>query len=243
MSPILWSRSITGRVSVGQASSKMRVKRLSARLSPSWNLRWAGQSCGGGKIGSTQSLRQSHDDVLEEVLQEPGDDAAEQRAGGVEAGVGVGLDQPHPQLLIDHEVQPEQLEAVLPPWGQTGVGGAHAVAADGLHGGQEVVEVAAAAGGVQQVLVEVSVGQLVGALEAAVVGVGLLDGVVGEVREQVLGVPAAVLRRRRPQIPLPVPVPLHPPTHTAHHHEVPNVKLPLVIQQRSLNILLQNKGP
>jgi hypothetical protein len=50
------------------------------------------------------------DDDGEEVGEHVVDESAEEGAADVEAGVGVALDQPHLHLLVDHEVQPKQLE-------------------------------------------------------------------------------------------------------------------------------------
>lgn len=49
--------------------------------------------------------------VLEGVLEHGGDEAGEQGAGHLQTRVGVHLNQPHLERLVDHEVQPEYLES------------------------------------------------------------------------------------------------------------------------------------
>jgi hypothetical protein len=49
---------------------------------------------------------------FEGLLDHVGDDAVEEGTAAIEAGVGVDLDQPRLKILIDHEVQPQNLEVV-----------------------------------------------------------------------------------------------------------------------------------
>jgi hypothetical protein len=50
---------------------------------------------------------------LEGVVDHSGDDALEGGGAGLEAGVGVDLDEPGLEVLVDHEVEPEDFEGRL----------------------------------------------------------------------------------------------------------------------------------
>lgn len=161
-----------------------------------------------------------------------------------ETGIGIDLDEPWLKVLIDHEVEPQQLKVVGPAGRiEDGVGGAKGLGGKVLHAGEYGVVEAGLAGVVGlEVLVELSIGEFVGLFVLAVVGCVLLDGVVGEVDEGVLGCTRGELSGGGAHVPLLVPVPLHPSIHAAHQHVVAQVELPPVVEQWVLDVLLEDEG-
>ena len=71
----------------------------------------------------------------------------------------------------------------------------------------------------------------------------LLNGVISQMNLRVFVVLGAKLVRAGPQVPFLVPVPLKHSVDAGYQDVVPNVKLTLVVEQRLLYVLLENKGP
>ena len=179
------------------------------------------------------------------MFEHVGDDPAEQLAADLEAGVGVDLDQPHLELLVDHEVQPEDLEVVLQAAGvQLQEGGLNRVGGDGPHLGVDVFGEAAAALAVLlvEVALELVVGELVTLLVLAVEGAVLLDGVVGEVDELIADVVEVEVVGGGADVALAEPVGAHEAVQAGDQHVVADVELPPLVQQRVLDVLLDDVG-
>lgn len=174
------------------------------------------------------------DGEAEGVVEHARDQLAQQRAGALDAGVLVDLDQPHLQLAVDEEVQPEDLEAVLPlvlvdlllHRAEGHVGDLLDPAPDAPH----LL--------LGHVLAEVAEGELVGVFELAVVGGVLLDGVVGEVDEVVVDVVGGEGLGRGADVALLEEVDVHRFRQQRPHADV---ELPVVYQERLLNVLLDHE--
>lgn len=54
------------------------------------------------------------DGQQEGVIQHPREQLLQDGRGLLDAGIGVDLDQPRPALLVQHEIIPENLEAIVP---------------------------------------------------------------------------------------------------------------------------------
>lgn len=92
-----------------------------------------------------------------------------------------------------------------------------------------------------EVLLELLVAHLITLLEPTVVLTVLLHSVVGEVHRRIQ--PAqVVLVAGRTDIALFVPISFQPTVHAADHHVMPNIELPLVVEKRLADVLLQNIG-
>jgi hypothetical protein len=121
---------------------------------------------------------------FESLLDHVGDDAFEEGAHALEAGVGIDLDQPGGKVAIDHEVQSEYLEVVHQILrADLGIDASCRIFGHRLHLGQDVLLEVVPPAVVEraQVVLEFSVGNFVAGLVPTVLGVALLDCVVGEV--------------------------------------------------------------
>ena len=170
----------------------------------------------------------------EGVVEHAGDELAEQRTGALDAGVLVDLDEPHLELAVDEEVEPEDLEAVpalvlvdlLLDRAEGHVGDLLDPAPDPAHLllGHE--------------LRELPEGELVGVFELAVVGGMLLDGVVGEVDEVVVDVLGGEGLGGGADVALAEEVDVHRFGQQRPHADV---ELPAVYQERPLHVLLDDE--
>ena len=149
-------------------------------------------------------------------------------------------------MRVDHEIQPEQLEVVLPllliqkqERAFDGFGG------DVLHFGDEVslqIEIFANRVRSVQVPLELMEGEFVGWLVLAVSARFLLDRIVGEVDvgvsdfREVEGVAGC------PDVPLLIPVGLGFPVVDSQQHEHSDVELPMVVEQWVRDVQLQDQG-
>lgn len=119
------------------------------------------------------------------VLYHVGDQPLQDRGGQLQAGVGVDLDQPGLEVLVHHEIQPKQLEVLVPVLPIKGnPGGLHSHAGNFLHfWDQDVVQVEnpSEAGQPIEVPLQLVEAKLIALLEVAVAVSVDLDGVVGEV--------------------------------------------------------------
>jgi len=89
---------------------------------------------------------------------------------------------------------------------------------------------------------KVYVAELVAAFKLAVVIAFLLDGIVGEVDEPAGDVFEVEFLAAGPEVAFIVPVALQVPVHTGQQRVAPNIELAPLIQQRLLNVLLDDVG-
>ena len=178
------------------------------------------------------------------LIQHLRNNASQQRTHQLQARIGVDFDQPGHELPIDHEVQPEDLEVVLVSLG----GDLDERALDGVdgdlfHPGQNLfLEIVLLLGMVRiQVLLELGVGDLVRRLILAIIGSVLLDRIVGQV-DLPLEVVDVELVGGSADVPFLEPVRLEDPVDLADHHVVPDIELPLLIQEGPINIQLYYEG-
>lgn len=95
------------------------------------------------------------------MLKHVGYDSAKQLAADFEAGVCVDFYEPDIELLIDHEIQPEDLKVVLEIIGiQLEISGLDCIGSDGFHLGVDMIGKAAPAFAI--LLVQVSLELVVG---------------------------------------------------------------------------------
>lgn len=178
------------------------------------------------------------------LIQHLRNNARQQRAHQFQARVGVHLDQPRHELPIDHEIQPENLEVVLVSLG----GDLDERALDGVdsdlfHPGQNLfLEIVLFLGMVRiEVLLELSVGDLVRRLILAIIGSVLLDRIVGQV-DLPLEIVDVELVGGSADVAFLEPVRLEDAVDLADHHVVPDIELPLLIQEGTIDVKLHYEG-
>jgi hypothetical protein len=93
-----------------------------------------------------------------------------------------------------------------------------------------------------EILLKLSIGDLISLLELAIILSVLLDGVIGQMGEQILRVLNAVFAGSRPDVPVRVPVALHLAVVAGHRHVMPDIKFTPLVEQRALDVLLDDKS-
>lgn len=169
---------------------------------------------------------------LEGLLGHVGDDAVEQRAGALQAGVGVDLDQPRLELAVYHEVQPEYLEVVhAVARGNLGKNAPDCISAHLLHFRQDLLPKVVLLPSVSpiQIPLKLLITDLIKGLKLMVVGVAFLHCIVGEMY---LGLKVAdvELIGGGADVALFVPVCAGDSEEVGDHHVVADVELAVVVE-------------
>ena len=181
---------------------------------------------------------------LEGLFGHVGDDAVEQRAGALQAGVGVDLDQPWLELVVYHEVQPEYLEVVHAVARRNlGKYAPDRVSAHLLHFRQDLLPKVVLLPSVSpiQIPLKLLITDLIKGLKLMVVGVAFLHCVVGEMYLW-LKVADVELIGGGADVALFVPVCAGDSEEVGDHHVVADVELAVVVEQGAVDVHLHDVG-
>jgi hypothetical protein len=163
-------------------------------------------------LGVLPVLRRREDQVQTEFEGTVGhsrDDSLESSGGGLETGVGIDLDEPGLEVLIDHEVQSKNLEGRQPiPLSKKLVGGLDGISAYPLELRTNFLYKVMIFLRMIEIFLEIMIAEFVSILILAVLVAIDLDGIIGEMYELVLRIVELVFIATRSDVPLLVPISL-----------------------------------
>lgn len=181
--------------------------------------------------------------LLEGVLDHRRYEPREVGARQLKARVGVDLDHPGVHVLVNHEVVAEDLERrVLPARVHLAGHRPHRVLDQLSYLWADVLREVALDPLTVKVLLELGIAQLVARLELSVVVQLLLDCIICQVDVSIGHVLKSELTRARPQVAIGVPIALQVASDRTHHREAPDVELAILVEQRFLDVLLDDVG-